>query len=395
VGARRALLPLLSCNLSGLFTYLPEPGSRYEWSTLSPSLIAVAKAGGNGGDPWSNATGDAGPSENTLTLSFHYPANLGGRTITKNGTVAGDCSDVVMHDVQPGCIYRRCSAGACPSPPTPAPDPPPTPHPPLPRDKVLPWLRAKAAELLAQATVPTTVPDGPHLLQPGTSATYRGQWMRDGYYGIVNGWSALHNHTEARLGVEFLFSRTRPTDGALPQMVSLSGDPSWVMWGNCTCQPNCPGDAGPFQCPWQAVLNSSDAPFGCCMGQLVVMDSAPFAVLTTAHFVSRLSETQGGGLPFFMGHSAVIDAAMNTGVPLSSSGLPEADPKFSPARVGYGFADALGKSGEDLYMSVLFWDACNQLTGLHHRAAAAAATGAERSKHLASAAVREPLATTR
>ena len=120
VGARRALLPLLSCNLSGLFTYLPEPGSRYEWSTLSPSLIAVAKAGGNGGDPWSNATGDAGPSENTLTLSFHYPANLGGRTITKNGTVAGDCSDVVMHDVQPGCIYRRCSAGACPSPPTPA-----------------------------------------------------------------------------------------------------------------------------------------------------------------------------------------------------------------------------------------------------------------------------------
>ena len=49
--------PLLSCNLSGIYTYLPEPGSRYEWSALSPSLVTVAKAGGNAGDPWSNATG--------------------------------------------------------------------------------------------------------------------------------------------------------------------------------------------------------------------------------------------------------------------------------------------------------------------------------------------------
>ena len=37
-------------------------------------------------------------------------------------------------------------------------------------------------------------------------------------------------------------------------------------------------------------------------------------------------------------------------------------------------------------MSVLFWDACNQLAGLHSRAAAAA-TGAGRGKHLAAAAV--------
>ena len=364
--------------------YLPEPGSRYEWSTVrSSSLLQVSKVGGNGGDPWSNATGVLRSS--TLTLSFHFPANLGGRTIIKNGTVASDCSEVVMHDSRPGCVYRRCSSGACLAPPAPAPAPPT----PVPREQMLPWLRTKASELLGQATVPTTVIGGPSLLQPGISATYQGQWMRDGYYGIANGWSALRNHTEARLGVEFLFSRTRRTDGALPQMVSLSGDPSWVMWGNCTCQPNCPGDAGPFQCPWEAVLNGSDASYGCCTGQLVVMDSAPFGVLTVAHFVSKLPESKGGGLPFFTRHFAAIDAAMDTGVPLSPSGLPEADPKYSPARVGYGFADALGKSGDDLYMSVLFWDACNQLAGLHGQAAAVVPPGAERSKHLDSAAVRE------
>ena len=53
----RALLPLLACNLSGTFTYLPEPGSRYAWLAPSPSALLVTKTGGNGGDPWSNASG--------------------------------------------------------------------------------------------------------------------------------------------------------------------------------------------------------------------------------------------------------------------------------------------------------------------------------------------------
>ena len=81
----RALLPLLACNLSGTFTYLPEPGSRYAWLAPSPSALLVTKTGGNGGDPWSNASGVVALP--ALTLSFHYPSSLGGQIITKNGTI--------------------------------------------------------------------------------------------------------------------------------------------------------------------------------------------------------------------------------------------------------------------------------------------------------------------
>jgi hypothetical protein len=54
--------------------------------------------------------------------------------------------------------------------------------------------------------------------------------------------------------------------------------------------------------------------------------------------------------------------------------------------VGYGFADGLGKSGEDLYMSVLFWESATQLqlAALHTRAAAAS-SGDGKATHLAAA----------
>ena len=166
-------------------------------------------------------------------------------------------------------------------------------------------------------------------------------------------------------------------------MISLSGNPSWVMWGNCSCQPVCPGGVGPFQCDWAAVRNGSAGADPCCTGKLVVMDSGPFAALTAAHFVAHLPESQGGGMPFFLRHADAIEASMDAGVPLSPSGLPAADPSYTPARVGYGFADALGKSGEDLYMSVLFFDGCTSLAALHTRAAAG---GANRTRHLTAAA---------
>jgi hypothetical protein len=83
----------------------------------------------------------------------------------------------------------------------------------------------------------------------------------------------------------------------------------------------------------------------------VVMDSGPFAVLTVSHFVDNLTEAEGGGMGFFLAHADALGSAMDNGVPLSPSGLPAADPADHPARVGYGFADALGKSGEDLYVA--------------------------------------------
>lgn len=123
----------------------------------------MAKIAADPGDPWDNATGTVS-SDGMVVLSFHFPLPHG-VTITKNGTVSSDCNTVAMHDVVPGCVYTRCQGNGnnCPSP-APPPGPPPSP---LPRNEIVPWLRAETSRLLREATVKSTVAGVPPLLQPG------------------------------------------------------------------------------------------------------------------------------------------------------------------------------------------------------------------------------------
>jgi hypothetical protein len=131
--------------------------------------LAVAKIAADPGDPWENATGTVS-SDGVVVLSFHFPLPIG-MNITKNGTVSADCNTVAMHDVSPGCVYTRCQGNGneCPSP-NPPPGPPPSP---LPRNQIVPWLRAEASQLLKEATVNSTVAGAPPLLQPGIDKVCR------------------------------------------------------------------------------------------------------------------------------------------------------------------------------------------------------------------------------
>ena len=94
-------------------------------------------------------------------------------------------------------------------------------------------------------------------------------------------------------------------------------------------------------------------------GRNLTLDSAPFAVRTVVMIAERT-----GNKSFFEEYAPALTRGLGT-MPLSPRGLVWNDPG-NPA-IGYGFHDSVIKSGEVLYTSLLFFDACMGLSRLYNR----------------------------
>ena len=76
------------------------------------------------------------------------------------------------------------------------------------------WLRVAAAWLLRAATICSSDGRNISLLTPGFPVSYRGQWMRDSYYGVSGGADVLPNATATREAAEWMYEHARPGDNA-------------------------------------------------------------------------------------------------------------------------------------------------------------------------------------
>lgn len=169
------------------------------------------------------------------------------------------------------------------------------------------------------------------LLQPGWPQLYGGQYMRDAFYGTSNALDLLPNVSESRQATAWVFARQRDEDGAMPQMVSTSGEPQYSQ--------TCFNDSKP-------VDNGTVC---------VVSDSGPFAVKSAAVWtLSDRSTPAAERIAWFRDRAAALERGL-LATPLKDD-LTWSDPKHFI--VGYGFADTVVKTGHTMYSSVLYYEAC-------------------------------------
>jgi hypothetical protein len=184
----------------------------------------------------------------------HHPPVVQGRVERHIGWVNQDCSLIDMDD---GGLYVR---GVHPM------DMPPHE-----------WLRFATAWVMRAAMM--TFADGTRHLTPGVPKSvpvpkpndgyYVGQWMRDSFYGISNGWS-LVNETVQRGFAEsaaWMFSHPR-ADGLLGEVCTPNGHCVYAQ--NCRDHPPAPG--------WQTCQT---------------LDSCSFAVKLAAHVWNHVDAASG------------------------------------------------------------------------------------------------------
>ena len=136
--------------------------------------------------------------------------------------------------------------------------------------------------------------------------------------------------SQARLGTQWVFARQRQADGAMPQMVRLSGQPEYSQ--------TCVHDGLPV-----------DNGTAC-----VVSDSGPFAVKSAAVWTLK----DGSSPPaqrkaWFASFAAILERGM-LATPMKDD-LAWSDPEHYI--VGFGFADTVVKTGHTFYSSVLYYEA--------------------------------------
>ena len=188
------------------------------------------------------------------------------------------------------------------------------------------WLQNYTSEILHSCR--KTATDGTVVYGPngcsGKHTCYAGTWMRDSFYGFSSGWRQIPNAEEALESAAYLLRRAQPSmPHFLPQSVDLSGHAAYGQHGAPT-----------------------------------TLDAGAFAGLMLSFFVSGAGrEVSGGGAAFLKEFGSAVALAMEA-TPMRH-GLPWSD----PARpcVGYGFTDTIMKTGNELYSSILFWDASRQL----------------------------------
>ena len=107
------------------------------------------------------------------------------------------------------------------------------------------------------------------------------------------------------------------------------------------------------------------------------LDAGAFAGLMLTFFVTGAgSNTPGGGLSSLQRFGSAVVLAMES-TPMRN-GLPWSDPK-QPC-TGYGFTDTIVKTGNELYSSILFWDASRRLAAAFELAGNASAANRFRLK---------------
>jgi hypothetical protein len=176
------------------------------------------------------------------------------------------------------------------------------------------WLTDATRRIMNESRLPSTNPNTSDwmMFSPNAQKHYRGQWMRDGFYGLSNAWE-LVGHGEAVRSIRYMLDNVRPADGAYPQQVSPAGA---RMFGQ--------------------------------EGANLTLDSAPFAARTAGLVVDKT-----GNLTFFEHYAPALARGLRA-MTLSPRGLVY----NNGVTIGYGFHDSVLKSGEVLYTSLLYYDAC-------------------------------------
>lgn len=192
----------------------------------------------------------------------------------------------------------------------------------------LSFLVETTRKLLAGCRVPAD--DGTALFTPDGKGNYRALWTRDFAYLVENAGDLLEvEQVEAAL--RYLIKGIR-ADGAAPDRVRPDGVAIYVAGGENTPlgEPN--------------------------------IDNAQFLVLAVDTHLQRLPPA--ARLRLFREWSEPLDRAMNY-IPRSADGLVFNDPQkpHSP----YGFTDTVGKTGELLFESLLYWTASRRLAYWHER----------------------------
>ena len=180
-----------------------------------------------------------------------------------------------------------------------------------------------------------TFKDGSRHITPGVpkpvskpkpnDGYYVGQWMRDGFYGISNGWGLVNEsvHQTFFKDAEFALAHAR-ADGVLPQFCPPTGP--------CGYGQNCNDTVGAPD--WQGCQD---------------LDSCAFGVKWAAHIWTHVPPEQASAffkkwLPTLLrGMTATTKSPSGSGLLWSNTSRP---------MVGYGFQDGEWKSGDVLYSNV-------------------------------------------
>lgn len=197
------------------------------------------------------------------------------------------------------------------------------------------WLRAKALELETGSR--RTATDGTTMYTPDGVGSYAAFWPRDFAY-MVEGYPEGIPIADIRAGIQYLM-RAQRADGAMPDHVAASGNVQY-----------CPG-------------NDSCATFG----PEPTADNSQFMV-KVIHDYWRLT----GDLSLFVEHSTNLVRAMDFTRRNPGNSLVY----ITPARSGapYGFTDTINKTGDQLFDSLLYYEAAGELSQMFSAAGDSAAS---------------------
>lgn len=184
------------------------------------------------------------------------------------------------------------------------------------------WLAATARRLIEGCRVPG--PGGSSLFTPDGKGNYRALWTRDFAYMVEHAGDLMDpGEVEAAIGVLVAAIRA---DGATPDRVQPDGLAVYT--------------GGPPEKP----LGEPN------------LDNGPFLVIAADEFLRRAPA--GGAQARLRAWLPSLHRALDW-TPRATSGLVWNDPAkpHSP----YGFTDTVGKTGELLFESLLYWTACRRL----------------------------------
>ena len=186
------------------------------------------------------------------------------------------------------------------------------------------WLEGEARRLIRAAK--RDMEDGTAAFPPQVGIGYAAFWLRDYAYTLEG---SIDAYSEAELEAACrLFVRSLREDGAGVDCVKYDGTPIYK-----------PGYGG--------------------MGEHPVADGSQFTVAVAWHTIRR---TKDRAL-----HAEVIDHLVRTmkAVPRNpKTGLVRIDPDRPWDRCPYGFTDTARKTGDVLFCSLLFTEACKRLADL-------------------------------
>ncbi|XRB21639.1 hypothetical protein RI054_28g114880 [Pseudoscourfieldia marina] len=213
------------------------------------------------------------------------------------------------------------------------------------------WLEAATAWVVRAATVTPQQTKGlpRHItpgipVAPGAPPAYQAIYMRDGYYGIKHAFDLVNAsmRQDWLASFEYLLERPR-ADGVLP----------------VSCHPD-DSARGPY-CEYGAALMCNDTVGHPGWSTCRTLDSGPFAALLAAHVYDNFFASNEQAVAWYEKWSfTLIEGLMQTTRNPDGCGLVWSN--TTQPNVGYGFQDTVRKSGDVLYSSILFWQACAELS---------------------------------